>query len=233
MKLKSTRNASIDSGIKIAIYGPAGSGKTSLCATTGNPNTLIISAEAGLLSLRDHDIPYLEVTSIGELIDAYNFVTGPDGAEFEWICLDSVSEIAEVVLADEKMRSKDPRQAYGAMMDQMAAIIRNFRDLKGKNVYFSVKQERIKDEQTGAMLYGPSMPGTKLGQSLPYFFDEVFAIRVERDNEGNTSRWLQTAIDPQYYCKDRSGALDMFEHPHLGNILDKIKTSKNVKQEAA
>lgn len=232
MRLKSTKTASIDSGIKIAVYGPAGAGKTSLCATTGSPNTLIISAEAGLLSLRDHDIPYLEVTSMGELIEAYNFVTGPDADQFDWICLDSVSEIAEVVLADEKARSKDPRHAYGAMMDQMGAIIRNFRDLKGKNVYFSVKQERIKDEQTGAMLYGPSMPGTKLGQSLPYFFDEVFALRVERDNDGNISRWLQTAIDPQYYCKDRSGALDMFETPHLGSILSKIK-STNTEQEAA
>lgn len=233
MKLKSTRTASIDSGIKIAVYGPAGSGKTTLCATTGSDRTLIISAEAGLLSLRDHDIPYLEVTSMDELIEAYNFVTGPEGSDFDWICLDSVSEIAEVVLADEKTRSKDPRQAYGSMMDQMAAIIRNFRDLKGKNVFFSVKQERIKDEQTGAMLYGPSMPGTKLGQSLPYFFDEVFALRVERDNDGNVSRWLQTAIDPQYYCKDRSGALDMFEAPHLGNILDKIKATSTNKLEAA
>ena len=35
-------------GLKVILYGPAGSGKTRTCATTGE-HTLIISAEGGLL----------------------------------------------------------------------------------------------------------------------------------------------------------------------------------------
>lgn len=221
MQLRSTREATVN-GIKVLVYGPAGVGKTTLCATTGG-NPLIISAEAGLLSLRQHDIPFIEVNDMASLTEAYSFVSqSAEAAAFDWICLDSISEIAEVVLSSEKKLTKDPRQAYGALMEHMGDIIRKFRDLNGKNVYFSCKQERIKDELSGAMLYGPSLPGAKLAQSIPYFFDEVFALRVEADQEGQPHRWLQTASDASYSCKDRSGSLEMFEHPQLASIAAKI-----------
>ena len=60
VKLTSTKQAAALHGLKLTVYGPAGSGKTTLCATTGAP-TVILSAEAGLLSLRHTDIPVIEV----------------------------------------------------------------------------------------------------------------------------------------------------------------------------
>ena len=220
--LKSTRDAALD-GIKILVHGPAGAGKTSLCGTTGG-STLIISAESGLLSLRAFDIPVLEVKTLDQLYEAYQFVTDTDeGKAFQWVCLDSISEIAEVVLNHEKKTAKDPRQAYGALAEKMTDILRAFRDLPGRNVYFACKQERTKDEQSGAMLYFPSMPGNMLKQGVGYFFDEVFALRVEKDAEGNPTRWLQTNRDYNYEAKDRSGSLDMFEPADLSAIATKIK----------
>lgn len=231
MKLRSTREASTN-GIKVLVYGPAGAGKTTLCATI--ENAMIISAEGGLLSLRGYDIPFVEVASMGDLIEVYRFVSeSQEASQFDWICLDSISEVAEVVLAYEKKQTKDPRQAYGALQDQMGGLIRDFRDLSGKNVYFSCKQERIKDDVSGSLLYGPSMPGAKLAQSIPYFFDEVFALRVEKDDQGAPTRWLQTSIDPQFYCKDRSGALAMFEPPNLGDIAKKINPTTNPLKEVS
>jgi hypothetical protein len=47
----------------------------------------------------------------------------------------------------------------------------------------SAKLEKSTDEM-GKMLYNPGMPGKSLTQGLPYFFDEVLALRVERDAEG-------------------------------------------------
>ena len=224
ISLKSTKDAALD-GIKVLVHGPAGAGKTSLCATTGEP-TIIISAESGLLSLRGHDIPVIEVKTLDQLYEAYDFVVNHhDGQGFKWICLDSISEIAEVVLNAEKKTAKDPRQAYGALAEKMTDIIRAFRDLPGRNVYFSCKQERAKDEQTGAMLYYPAMPGNMLKQGVGYFFDEVMAMRVEKDADGNPTRWLQTSRDYNYEAKDRSGALDMFESPDLSAIAAKISSS--------
>lgn len=219
--LKSTRNAAASQGIKVLVHGPAGAGKTKLCATApGKP--IIISAEAGLLSLRDVDIPVIEVASIADVHEAYAFLMSPEGAHYDWVCIDSISEIAEVVLNTEKKATKDPRQAYGALAEQMTDLVRAFRDLPGRNVYMSCKQERIKDDATGSILYGPSAPGQRMAQALPYFFDEVFALRVEKDPEGKTVRYLQTGRDFTHEAKDRSGALDMFELPDLAAIAGKI-----------
>ena len=225
VKLTTARQAAVDNGIKVLVYGGAGSGKTVLASTA--PNPVIISAESGLLSLRHTDIAVIEISSIADLQEAYRFVSdSADAKDFEWVCLDSLSEIAEVVLATEKAATKDPRKAYGELTDQMTQLVRAFRDLPKRNVYMSAKLQRDKDELTGSMLYSPAMPGQKVGQALPYLFDEVFALRVEKDAEGNLTRWLQTASDLQYSAKDRSGALDMYEVPDLAAITTKIHQPK-------
>ena len=232
--LKSTKHAATD-GIKMLIHGLAGAGKTTLCSTTDGP-TLILSAEAGLLSLRGFDIPVIEIKTLDELFEAYDFVANhADGQSFKWVCLDSISEIAEVVLNHEKKVAKDPRQAYGALAEKMTDLVRAFRDLPGRNVVFLAKQERAKDEQSGAMLYFPSMPGNTLKQGIDYFFDEVLALRVEKDGDGNPTRWLQTNRDFNYAAKDRSGSLDMFEPADLGAIAAKIRgeVKTETKAEAA
>jgi hypothetical protein len=203
------------------VSGLAGSGKTTLCATV--PNAVIISAESGLLSLRGHDIPVIEVSSIADVHEAYAFINESAEAKgFEWVCLDSISEIAEQVLSHEKKINKDARAAYGELSVQMVDLIKAFRDMPGRNVYMSAKMERIKDEVSGGMLYGPSMPGAKLAQALPYLLDEFFVLRVEKDAEGNPTRALQTTSDFSYTAKDRSGALNMFEPPNLSEIAQKI-----------
>jgi phage nucleotide-binding protein len=222
IKLTSSREAAKSNGIKVGVYGQSGAGKTTLCATTGAP-TVIISAEGGLLSLRNHDIPVIEVKTLADVHEAYAFILGSDEAkQFEWVCLDSISEIAEVVLNYEKKTNKDARAAYGMLQEQMTELIRAFRDLPGRNVYFSAKQERIKDDTTGVVTYGPAFPGSKLSQGFAYFFDEVFVLRVEKAEDGTPMRMLQTQPDFQYQAKDRSGALAAWEEPNLAAIAAKI-----------
>ena len=121
----------------------------------------------------------------------------------------------------EKKVAKDPRQAYGEMQNQMAEIIRSFRDILGKNVYMSAKLEKTQDEM-GRVLYTPSMPGNKTGQSFPYYFDEVLALRVEKDADGVTQRALMCDSDGLWLAKDRSGKLDQWEAPDLSAIIKKI-----------
>jgi hypothetical protein len=175
-----------------------------------------------LLSIADTNLPFIEITSMDDLREGYKWLTSSaEAAEFESVALDSISEIAEVVLNAEKKINKDPRAAYGAMQEQMADIIRGFRDLSGKHVYMSAKLEKTQDEM-GRVLYAPSMPGNKTGQSLPYFFDEVLALRVEKDAEGMTRRALMTDGDGLWLAKDRSGKLEVWEDADLGDIIRKI-----------
>ena len=217
--LKRTKEATAQA-VKLLVYGQAGAGKTSLIPTL--PKPVILSAEGGLLSIADTNLPFIEITSMAELQEAYKWLTSSaEAGEFQSVALDSISEIAEVVLNAEKKINKDPRAAYGAMQEQMADVIRAFRDLPGKHVYMSAKLEKTQDEM-GRVLYAPSMPGNKTGQSLPYFFDEVLALRVEKDAEGNTRRALMTDGDGLWLAKDRSGKLEVWEDADLGEIIKKI-----------
>ena len=207
-------------GVKVLVYGQAGAGKTSLIKTL--PSPIVLSAEGGLLSIQDADIPYIEVTGMDTLKEAWLWLTESAEAKgFKSVALDSISEIAEVVLNAEKKATKDPRQAYGAMQEQMADIIRAFRDLPNRHVYMSAKLEKQQDEM-GRILYSPSMPGNKTGQSLPYFFDEVLALRIERDTDGSTQRALMCDSDGLWLAKDRSGKLGSWEAPDLTAVIAKI-----------
>jgi len=219
INLKRTGGLSAN-GVKLLVYGQAGAGKTTLTATL--PQPIVLSAEGGLLSIQDADLPFIEINSMATLMEAYKWLTESDEAkDFKSVALDSISEIAEVVLNAEKKATKDPRQAYGAMQEQMADIIRAFRDLPNRHVYMSAKLEKTQDEM-GRVLYAPSMPGNKTGQALPYFFDEVLALRVEKDAEGNTQRALMCDSDGLWLAKDRSGKLDTWEAPDLSAIIAKI-----------
>ena len=223
IKLTSSAQAAKDNGVKALVFGVAGSGKTTLASTFGDIPTVVISCESGLLSIADADLPVIEVQSMADLFEAYQFLTTTeDGNRFKAIVIDSVSEIAEVLLAEEKKTSKDARAAYGNTSERMMELLRAFRDLQGRHVLFISKLEKIKDEMSGALMYGPSMPGQRLGQAIPYLVDEVFALRVEKDPDGNITRWMQTTPDFQWQAKDRSGKLGAFEEPNMKQIIEKI-----------
>ena len=55
-----------------------------------------------------------------EIIEVYKWlVSSEEASQYETICLDSLSEIGEVVLADAKTRFKDARMAYGEMYERL------------------------------------------------------------------------------------------------------------------
>jgi phage nucleotide-binding protein len=217
IQLKNTAQVSVN-GLKVLVYGHAGAGKTTLAASM--PAPIIISAEGGLLSIKDAGLDYIEVNSMDSLMEAFEYVVA-SGEKYASVVLDSISEIGEVVLIHEKRINKDGRAAYGEMAVQMTSIIRAFRDLAGKHVLMTAKVEKSQDE-SGRILYAPSMPGAKVGQQLPYFFDEVLALRVEKDAEGIAQRAIMCDSDGLWLAKDRSGKLEAWEAPDMGAIIAKI-----------
>lgn len=216
IEVKYTSDVS-SNGVKILVYGQAGAGKTTLVNTL--PNPILLSAEGGLLSIKDADLPFIKIETMEDLREAYSWLKD-NADDYESVALDSISEIAEVVLNHEKKQAKDPRQAYGAMLEQMTDLIRAFRDLP-MHVYMTAKLEKMTDE-TGKILYAPSMPGNKIGQQLPYFFDELLALRVEKDSDGDIWRGLKCQGDSAWQAKDRSGELEEWEAPDLGELIAKI-----------
>lgn len=217
IELKNTNDVHL-ARVKALVYGQAGAGKTTLATTM--PKPIIISAEGGLLSISGSDIPFVEVSTMDGLFEVYQWLTTAEADQFDSVILDSISEIGEVVLIHEKKVNKDGRAAYGEMQVKLTEIIRAFRDLP-KHVLMTAKLEKTQDEM-GRVLYGPSMPGAKMGQQIPYFFDTVFALRVEKDAEGNTRRALMCDSDGLWQAKCRIHGVNTWEAPDMGAIIDKV-----------
>ena len=210
MKLISTKD-SHSNGVSILMYGASGAGKTSLIKTL--PNPFIISSENGLLSLADVDIPAAEIKTELDLKQAYDYAKSSD---YNTICLDSISDIAESILAEYKGKFSDGRQAYGALGDLIGKYLRLFRDLDGKHVYITAKEGRT--ENSGVVTVAPSMPGQTLTINIPYLFDEV--LRLEANKKGD--RIIHTRASFTQVCKDRSNKLDKTEEADLGLLIKKI-----------
>lgn len=228
LKWTTTGAHAADHGIKLCVYGRAGAGKTTLIASA--PRPIIASAESGTLSIARQNITLAEISNMGDLQEFYSWArANPDGRSgYDTICLDSWSEIGERLLTSEKAKHKDPRKAYGEMGDQLATMLRNFRDLAGWNVYFTAKAE-LRETPDGGRMWGPAMPGSKNAQGLAYYFDEFFYLGIGEQPAAVVGqpptpyRFLQTQPDFQFDAKDRSGALLKIEAADLNYIFTKIR----------
>lgn len=214
-------------GIKICTHGRSGSGKTRLCATC--PRPFILSAERGTLSIAQQNIPLALITSIKDLDDVYTWLlSSAEARNFDTICIDSISEIAEQILATEKKKAKDPRQAYGELSDQLQAFIRLYRDFPGKNVYMTCKSTLL-EQPDKTVLYSAQLPGKANAQGLAYYFDEFLYLGIgeyadpKAPTERIQYRYLQTCLDSRVEAKDRSGTLAPIEEPDLTKIFAKIR----------
>lgn len=220
-QIVSTNTASLQYGVKAMIYGNSGVGKTRLLASA--PAPLILSAERGLLSLRQFNLPAVEINSLAKLNEVYTWLLNRgDGGQFQTIGIDSVSEIGEVVLAEEKKKTKDPRKGYGEMADQLVDLLRRFRELQYRHVVMIAKQEYSSDGATGARYWQPSFPGQKIAQAAPYFVDSVWQLFTLISQTTNKREWwLRTQPDAQNIAKDRSGSLAEYENadPQTGGGL--------------
>ena len=216
-----TAKEGVGGGIKCLVYGKAGTGKTTLCGTA--PSPLIISAEAGLLSLRKKDIPVLRITQTQDVWDALSWCQqNAIKNGIKTICLDSISEIVEKILATEKKKTKDPRQAYGEMATVATDIVKAFRDLPGLHVLITAKEVTGTDPISGVAKAQPTAPGQQVGPALPYLFDLVLHAATDKDAQGNTFHYLRTKSAFNADAKDRSGTLDEIEYPDLNAIFSKI-----------
>lgn len=225
IKIQNTEDFGVN-GIKAVVYGASGVGKTSLARSVSD--SIIISAEKGLLSLVDYSLPYIEVDSPGQIDEVYRYLL--KDKEYETVFLDTVSEIGEVLLTDFLLTGnseggpvKDARQAYRMMAEAMMPMIRKFRDIPSKNIIFLSKMEIKEDEENGIMLYRPMIPGQVIKNQLPYMFDGLWMMDIMKDKDKNDVRVLQTGASRGKYCKDRSGKLDMYEPPNIDAIFKKAK----------
>ncbi len=75
---------------------------------------------------------------------------------------------------------------------------------------------------SGVSQFRPTMPGRELTKQLPYMLDEILQLVRFAAPDGTPYNYLRTVADNQNVAGDRSGKLDAWEQPHIGNIINKI-----------
>ena len=200
MELFSTKNVGIDSGVNILLYGHAGVGKTTSLATL--PNPLIISAEAGLLALKDKDIAFSKVSTLNDVRDTFGWLKSSEEAkQFESVCIDSLSELCDIAFKDCQDRvGNEVQKLYPELRNTIASLIRNFKTLP---VHFvCTAREQIKELRSGRIA-APTVVGNKLADDLPHAFDLVLHYTINSTND----RVVLTNSKCGSIAKDRTNML--------------------------
>lgn len=244
MPLKPIVADSVDR-IAALVIGPPGVGKTCLIRTLlgqvwqdgqwvqaeqVDHKLCVLSAEAGLLSVRDLVkaglVEGYEIGSYADMNEAYHFLAHNVDAKarYRWTVIDSLTEIAQ--RCEEQAKADNPGagdkfKLWGQYSDDLAGLIKGFRDLTAYSVLFTCLPDVDKDEN-GRRFVGPDLAGKKIKQRLVSYFDEVLFLDFFPDGNNEPRRFLLTQPWDRLPAKDRSGKLAWLEEPNLLTIERKI-----------
>lgn len=234
MQIKSTND--IDNfKIFCLIVGSSGVGKTTLAATLEKDKTIVISAESGLLSIKDTGIDYIEIKSYpeeevqkDESKQGFNQFTQAlslsiNANKYENIFIDSLTELGQMIFNDAKILYPDKNKTflmYEYYSDQITKILKRMRDQNKYNIFLTALDTMAKKDFTEVVSI--DLIQKSLAKRLPALFDEVFYYQKFHREDGTTVRAICTDSDDVDFTKDRSGRLDKYEKPDLQVIKDKI-----------
>lgn len=223
MEIKSTKNLS-PIKLNCLIYGTSGSGKTSL-ASTLKEKTIIISLESGLLSLRNFEVDYIEITSPtpkSRYLDLQQSLLQIAKSDYINVFIDSLTDISQTFVDVCKEEFPDPRQAlpmWGKYNERMNQFLKFTRDMN-KNIFFTALVKTDKDD-LGRRYNVPDLAGS-IASRCPALFDFVFPLINYNNEDGKLERKIITQSDESYIAKDRSGSLEKYENNNLQEIINKV-----------
>jgi hypothetical protein len=243
IEFTSTSQVTATHGVKCAVFGNAGVGKTALMATA--PRPFLIAVEPGLIVLKPaniirmygantpgicYDVPVAKIKHVNgasplpQVREVYKAFQRRDPwtLQIDTIGLDSISQLAEWELAYQMTQTPNGQKAYGMMADEILEVIRDFVCLPDKHCVFTAKQS----VSAHSGLYSAAFPGQLMDYHFPYEFDCTLQLCVTEGIDGTAHRFLRTQPDFKNFSKDRTGALDpKGESPYLYNIFSKISAA--------
>ncbi len=207
-------------GVKSIIPGAPGTGKTPLVKTTPRPIMCVI--EPGMLSMRDaNNVPAWEANTPEKVEEFFTFILQSNEAkQFDTICIDSISQLAELFLTQELKRNKDGRKAYGELSRRVMDLVNALYYLPNKHVYMIAKQATM--EENGTATKKPYFPGQDLNIKIPHLYDEIlYAGEANIPGQPKPVLAIRTKATYGILARDRSGKLAELEPPNIGDIFKK------------
>jgi len=125
----------------------------------------------------------------------------------------------------EKSGKPDTRGAYGLHGREMISWLTHLQHTRSKNIWFvGILDEKLDD--FNRKYYQPQIEGSKTGLELPGIVDQVITMAEIRpeDNKSFRAFICQTINQFNFPAKDRSRRLEEFEEPHLGRLMEKIRS---------
>ena len=204
------------------VFGAAGCGKTPIAATL--PSVCVLATERGLSSLASARLPVMFIDSKQDALNVFDWIRRSNEAKkFQSFYLDGISGISETIFHEERRKSSDFRKISPNTTIAVMEIVKAFLEIEGRHCWMSCKAVNTPDSITGAPFWDTHTIVKALSEALPYHFDNILMLtRLIDSATGNVSAWLTTGPDGTCRARNRLGALNLYEPPDLGAIIQKI-----------
>ncbi|CAB4123294.1 AAA domain containing protein [uncultured Caudovirales phage] len=209
-------------GVKALAYGGPGTGKTPMVNTAPRPVLCVV--EPGMLSMRTSNVPAWEAYDVPRINEFFKWLfTSNEARNYDTVGIDSISQLAEIILTDELKKNKDGRKAYGEMSRAVMEIVNALYYLPQKHVYLIGKQSTV--DEGGIMRKKPYFPGQDLNVKIPHMYDEILHIGMNQiAGMPKPTIAIRTAESFDTMARDRSGRLAELEPPDLSALFAKAMT---------
>jgi hypothetical protein len=156
-------------------------------------------------------------------------------AGYSILFVDSLTEISRQcrVWAEQQPESftergkKDLRGTYGLVARELISWLQQIQHARERTIILVAALEQVTDE-FGVNSWRVQLEGQRTGRELPGIVDEIITMQWINFGDGKPIRaFVCTSPNPwDFPAKDRSGLLEQFEKPHLGDLLAKLNRAK-------
>ncbi len=195
LQIANTKELQIDYA-KVVVYGPPGSGKTTFGSDF--PEVLFLSAESGLLSIRDRAIDVATIDEWEDLEKSFVFLKAGKH-NYKSVVIDSLTECQKKLNEHIVRKFPNKRRDYedlmsqsdwGYSVDRFRKMCRAFRDLPMNVVFIALEQTEETEEEK---ITKPALSGKTLADELMGWVDAVvYCPGPQKDEDGNVKYLGQT-----------------------------------------